>query len=204
MKWKRRPKAPQQMSNKQPNERQLFEAARDVVERARAGDQVAMAILAQVRDNAKAGDARAKASFRIMERYIARNPPTNFGVCDVTHSESLKAMWGLGSLPSPDVAADVVMIEAPKVRLWQAIVALVHAPKGDALISAVDQKIPEGAERESFRKGANIRDAGTDTAHLGFWKLGRIFALGRAIQRLQDESIPIAAFCPVVAWELGE
>lgn len=195
------------MSSKRPNERQLFEAARDVVERARAGDQVAMAILAQVRDNAKAGDARAKASFLIMERYIAKNPPTNFGVCDVTHSESLKAMWTLGSLPSPDAAADVVLIEAPKVKLWQAIVALVHAPKGDALISAVDQKIPEGVERESFRRGADIRDPGfVDGAggHHGFWNLGRIFGLGRAIQRLQDESIPIAAFCPVVAWELGE
>ena len=192
------------MSNKQPSERQLYEAARDVVERARAGDQVAMAILAQVRDNAKAGDARAKASFRIMERYIAKNPPTNFGVCDVTHSPSLLAMWSLRSQPTADEAAAVVMTEAPKLRLWQAIVALVHAPKGDGLISAVDEKIPEGIERESFRQGVDIKNSGKNTAHLGFWNLGRIFGVSRAIQRLRDESIPIAAFCPVVAWELGE
>lgn len=192
------------MSSKQPSERQLYEAARDVVERARAGDQVAMAILAQVRDNAKAGSSRAKVSFRIMERYIAKNPPTNFGVCDVTHSESLKAMWNLRAQPSADAAADIVVKEAPKLKFWQAIVALVHAPRGDALMAAVDQKIPDGLERESFRRGVNIRDPGTETAHLGFWNLGRIFGLGRAIQRLQDESTPIAAFCPVVAWELGE
>ncbi len=191
------------MSNKPPNERAMFNAARDVVERARAHDQVAMAILAQVRDNAKKGEPRAKASLRIIQKYIKSHPAQNFGVCDVTHCESLNTLWKLPSMP-PDVAALAVINEAPKVTFWQAIVSIVQGPPGDALIVAVNEKMPEGVERDSFRRGVDWKKGMPAGAKGPAWSLGRIFGIGRAIQRLADETIPIAAFCPVTAWELGE
>ncbi len=50
--------------------------AESVVRRARNGDQNAMALIALVRDNAKAGYPQAQAAFTVMERYVRANPVT--------------------------------------------------------------------------------------------------------------------------------
>jgi hypothetical protein len=192
------------MFSKKPQSDSVKDAARDVVERARAGDQVAMGILAMVRDNAKAGDPKARKSFKVMEDYIRHHPPQNFGVCDVTHSESLRALWSLNAMP-PQMAVDAVVAETPKVKFWQAVVAIVHGPKDDSLVSGVAKEMPlESLERKSFMRGIQWNKEKPTEAVTGFWNLGRMFGIGRAIQRLADNSIPIAVFCPVTAWELGE
>ncbi len=50
----------------------------DMVLRARAGDQVAMATIVEISKNAKAGNQLALDSYRRIERYSRRNPPRSF------------------------------------------------------------------------------------------------------------------------------
>lgn len=206
--WKRRPKQPR--NNPRPGaprtEAQLiYEASRDVVERARAGDQVAMAIIAEVRDNAKRGDARAKYTADVMRRYIADNPPIDFGVCDVTHFPTLAKLWGLDQQPSAESAARVFIETADKVKPNQAIVALVHGPNNEALAVAVRNLLTTDGQKAAFSDAADQKKprklAGEEQTA---WNLGRIFAFSRAIRRLADESFPISMFCPACGWEFGE
>lgn len=49
--------------------------AGELVERARAGDQNAMGMIAACRDNAKQGNERARISCVLIEDYCRRNPP---------------------------------------------------------------------------------------------------------------------------------
>jgi hypothetical protein len=56
------------------NSESVKEAAESVVRRVRSGDQNAMALMAMVRDNAAAGNVRAKNSLRYMKMYIDKYP----------------------------------------------------------------------------------------------------------------------------------
>jgi hypothetical protein len=50
----------------------------DLVLRARAGDQVAMAMIVEISKNARAGNATALDSYRRIDRYSELNPPRKF------------------------------------------------------------------------------------------------------------------------------
>jgi hypothetical protein len=72
------------------------EGATDLVLRARAGDQNAMAIIAQVRESAKKGNPTALKSLQLMKAYISANPvdmvePTMFqGEADILRGDVTK------------------------------------------------------------------------------------------------------------------
>jgi hypothetical protein len=171
-------------------------AAGDIVERARAGDQVAMAIIAEVRANAKTGNPRASKSFALISRYIKRNPPTRFGylpsealtkptessngagVYDVIHSPEITRLWTLAAVPV-EQAAKALTADLGKVTFWQGVCALVHAPN-----DVVQMALPE------LLQGLTVGE--------------NMLAVSLSIRQLADESIPISSFCPVVAWEMGE
>jgi hypothetical protein len=167
------------MFSKPPTD--LDRAVGDIVERARAGDQVAMAIIAEVRKNAQAGVPRARMTFGMLEKYIKKNPPSRFGflkaaepaegVYDVIH---LRRLWSLEAV-DVETAIAALPIEIGQVTFWQAVVALVHAP-ADIIARALPSLEP-------FQP---------------------IVEMSLSIRQLADSSIPIAVFCPIVAWELGE
>lgn len=180
--------------------RDVERAAADVVERARAGDQVAMGLMVRVRDRAKQGDPRAKQSLRAMQRYTDKNPPVTIGeeVSGTTNPLTPIASKALWTNPTPQV----VITALPIMNFWQGVVALVHGPRLDneRVVHISDQITPEGqptfkAGVMNWRKGAE----GPTT-----WLMGRIVGLARCIQRLQIPSVPIGTFCPATAWELGE
>jgi hypothetical protein len=58
-----------------PIEARRERECRDLVERARAGDQVAMALIVEIRKNAQKGNATAVDSYRRIDRYSRKNPP---------------------------------------------------------------------------------------------------------------------------------
>jgi len=51
---------------------------RDLVLRSRAGDQVAMALIVEIRKNAEKGDASALDSYRRIDRFTKRSKPMQF------------------------------------------------------------------------------------------------------------------------------
>lgn len=176
--------------------RDVERTAQDVVERARAGDQVAMGLMAQVRDRAKQGNPRAKQSLRAMQRYIDKNPPVTIGKeANGTTSPlapiAAKALW---TNPTPKV----IVTALPLMRFWQGVVALVHGPRLDneRLVHISDEL--HGENQPAFK------EAVVDFRNPKGWAMGRIVGLARCIQRLQIPSVPISTFCPATAWELGE
>lgn len=200
--------------------RAIENAARDVVERTRAGDQVAMALLARVRDNAKSGDPKARKSLKAIERYIRKHPPrpnhlfADVGrdvpsvgpVSDITQPGSsehsaAKALW-LNPTPA------IVLKAIPCCGFWAGAVALKHGPRLDsARIHEISEAAPEEA-RPALQNAIRFwRKKAPDDANdvqEQSWLIGRIIGLARCLQRLQLPSVPISSLCPIAGWELGE
>ncbi len=180
------------------------DASRDVVERARSGDQVAMGILAMVRDNAKKGDPRAQQSLRSLEKYISKNPPIAIGTeaSDITSPHATQAT---AALWKPDVSNDTIIKALPLVGFWPGAVALSHGANLDsARLDAISTTMPED-NRAAFKGGVLYWQKKTpDLTDERGWLLGRIIGLARCIQLIRLPHVPIATFCPITAWELGE
>lgn len=161
---------------------QLEVTVRDVVERARAGDQVAMGILAETRDNAKSGNPKAKESIRLIKRYIRSNPPKGFigddhaAVSVNTNPKALYALWACPLSKFPIV----FMNASPFVKMWEAIACCVHKDtiKPDSQIAAV----------------INVPNS----------RLGDIVRRAIQIQLLKNPNFPISKYCPQSGWEMGE
>lgn len=179
-------------------------AARDVVERARSGDQVAMGILAMVRDNAKKGDPKAQQSLRALEKYINKNPPNVIGT-EASDITSPHAPQAAAALWRSDVNDETLVKALPLVGFWSGAVALSHGPnldgeRLDTLSNAVTEE-----NRPAFKGGIIYWQKKTpDLNDERGWLLGRIVGLARCLQLIRLPHVPIATFCPITAWELGE
>lgn len=180
------------------------DAARDVVERARSGDQVAMGILAMVRDNAKKGDPKAQQSLRALNKYVGSNPPIAIGTeaSDITSPHAPKA---IAALWQPDVNNETIIKALPLVGFWSGAVALSHGSNIDnARLDALSAVVPE-EHQPSFKGGVLYWQKKTpDLTDERGWLLGRIIGLARCIQLIRLPHVPISTFCPITAWELGE
>lgn len=180
----------------QASRRDVERTASDIVERARAGDQVAMGLMAQVRDRAKQGNPRAKQSLRAMQRYINKNPAVTIGKeANGTTSPlapiATKAIW---TNPTPKV----IVTALPLMKFWQGVVALVHGPKLD------NERLVHISDELNGEIQPAFKDAVVNFRNPKGWAMGRIIGIARCIQRLQIPSVPISTFCPATAWELGE
>ena len=79
----------------------LEQTVRDVVQRARAGDQVAMGLLAVTRDSAKNGNTLAIKSARLINKFIKRNPvrgtigaePIAGNGVEKSNPQAVQAIW---------------------------------------------------------------------------------------------------------------
>lgn len=185
--------------------RQRQEAARDIVERARNHDQVAMGILAMVRDNAKQGNPVAQQSLRAIERYISKNPAADIGseVSDITNPHASGALIALWQKPTSDTIVDAV----PRVGFWPAVVALSHGARldNDKVNDIINHVDPD--KRLDFEGGFRFWQAKEPPDASGdrnSWIMGRAVGLARVLQRIQFPSTPLSILCPATAWELGE
>lgn len=160
----------------------LEEQVRDVVERARAGDQVAMGILAEVRDNSARGMRKAKESAKLINVYIKAHPVSTMGGEDPltvsvnTNPAALSALW-----TSPVSQFPIVLVKAsPFVNIWEAIVCCVHK-------APIKKSSP-------LAMSVNIKGS----------RLGQIVRKAILIQCLQNPAFPISRYCPMAGWEHGE
>lgn len=164
---------------------QLQDAAREVVTRARAGDQVAIAHIAQVREGAKKGDEQLKASKKAIEQYIAKHPvrDTDRWGAEVsvnTNPRAQQALWkARGS--APEVFAIIVAKTAPFLRVWDLLVGIMHGP-------AIGPETP-------LFQATSIKDS----------RIGQCARKACQLQLIaRNPQIPISSYCRATGWELGE
>lgn len=163
---------------KAPQYKNVQELARDVVERARAGDQVAMGILVQVRENAKRHSPKAVMARAAIMQYIQRHPPDEMGdeAKDVMSTKAMHCIWKV-----PDKGFDEMFIKAsPFVTAWQGVMCLVH--------------------RANLRKGAPL----VMSTKVPGSRIGVMVMRACGIRRLRDRSVPLSTYCPQTGWEHGE
>ncbi len=165
--------------------RERRRAAGELVERSRAGDQVAMAIITLVGQGAKKGDPKFKDSFKLLGDYIKKNP--------------------VGSMHGEDIA-----IKVP-VPFWQKVVSLANgpslilatAPNNKPTTLALIDNVIAPVHKNSFRFGLNNwRSQKPEDADREAWGFGRIVGIARAIQLVRRPDVPLSVLCPIVAWEL--
>lgn len=193
------------------------QAAADIAERARLGDQIAMAIICEVRDNAKKGDPTAKKAYKLLEAYTARNPHQNLNSFDPNIGED-EACDLATQICGEDYGAAV--IEAVPAVISQspakAVVTLANGPSllpqedGTNLIRTVAEKFEDPELRQAFATGAKhtvealplLKSMSHDAQHALF--LGYILGQARCIQAVRETDTPLSVLSPMVGWEMGE
>ena len=164
----------------------LQDAAREVVARARAGDQVAMAHIARVHAGATAGDKKLQESERAIGDYINQHPVSKTDArwgADVsvnTNPQAQQALW-MARESSPPTFAIIVAKTAPFVRTWDLVVGILHGPKIQK-----DNPLYQTASLRGSRIGSCVRKA---------FRLQRIAS---------NNQVPISAYCRATGRELGE
>ncbi len=160
------------------------EGVRQIVERARAGDQVAMALIDQTRQQAERGNKKAQQSRKLIQRYLNKNPPSTMAGDERlgvnTNPAAQSALWKARKSP-PDVFASTVAKTAPYIGPWALVCAIFHGPilqKGSPLMVA--------AATPKSKIAACVR---------------RAFRLQRVAY---DPRVPISSYCRYTASELGE
>jgi hypothetical protein len=158
----------------------MEEAAAMLVERARVGDQNAMAMLSLIGSNAKKGNAKAREALVHVERYIRHNPV-------------VKAHKGLPLAAQAKVNA-------------QSLAMAQGAPLTDDRIRQMASAFSSEDERHAFADGVNNHENGKIYPHdLRARNLGRTVGYARGLQKVNCEpNCPISEFSSIVGWELGE
>ncbi len=163
----------------------LQDAAREVVMRSRAGDQVAIAHIARVRDGAKAGNPALKETKKAIEQFIAKHPVRDSARWGAelsvnTNPQAQTALWKARA-SSPEVFAIIVAKAAPFVRIWDLTVAMLHGP-----LLKPETPLSQTIAIQGSRIGSCARNA-------------------RQLQLIAtNPQVPISSYCRATGWELGE
>lgn len=160
-----------------------YQGIRSIVERARAGDQVAMALITETARQAGTGNKRAQRSRKYIEAYIKKHPASSIAGDSQpsvnTNPAAQMAVWR-AQTASPEQFAAMVAKAAPHVGPWQLVSAIYHGPTLQAgaplmLAASVKNSKIAACVRRAFR-----------------------------LQRLADARVPISSYCRNTASELGE
>lgn len=164
---------------------QLLDAAREVVVRSRAGDQVAIAHIARVRDGAKAGNPVLKETEKAIAAYIKKHPQretSRWGaeLSDITNPVAQQSLWKARACV-PQVYAVIVAKTAPFLRTWDLLVGILHGP-----LLTVDNPLAQTIALPGSRIGGCAKNA-------------------RQLQMIAaNPKVPISTYCRATGWELGE
>lgn len=184
-----------------------------MVERARAGDQNAMAILQMVGKNARAGQPKARAAFGAVESYIKENPAplTNW-------PEAAEVIGVLKDYSNEDDALFEALLALPSLEdeslVQTACVVLSHGPPWSRKrIHAIDSMMEPGSDPQRlFRFGVENAGDGqklgpairaTPSELSGFLCAGHCIGLARKLQLARREDTPPTVLCKELEWELG-
>jgi hypothetical protein len=197
---------------RQPMSEKLEEAKMKViagqwVDRARAGDQNAMALISGVRQNAMRGSERAKKAARFLGEYIRANPvDVSDGNCKnyLTQSVPDKALiQKLAQYKGDDAAVSAFAPALSKKDPYLTAVVLADGPHmtGERIVSIGSHF---GEEKRDFIlgvKGWNVKERirGSDA-----FFAGQAVGHARALQGVRTGACPVSYLCRLSGWELGE
>lgn len=188
------------------------QGAKELVDRARAGDQNAMAMLQKVGENARAGDPKARAGHDQVLSYIQKNPVKSaydprasqaLGILKEPSNPEGAILDVLVSLPDlPDVgrAIQAACVILSKGRPWnkprvQLVDSLLTPPAQEPFRYAFDHAL----EPQSL---ASAREQ-CDPELSGYLCAGHCIGLARKLQLLRLPQVPASSLCEGIAWELG-
>lgn len=203
---------------------EMERAAADLVVRARAGDQVAMGILAMVRTNALKGSKRAKVAYRYLQRYVKAHPVTDAmsGFEAALKSDRLaKTLESSIGTENPLHYSSAVVAMVPDINatsLTRAAVVLANGPDlctgkdANPRISALHSSFAGEDEHKAFRFGVATNDISkiypiaqrSTPKQNRALQIGYAVGLARRIQAVRRPNVPIAVISKMAAWELGE
>lgn len=175
----------------------MREAARELVERARLGDQNAMAMISCVREQAEQGNKRARTSFRLLKEYIEKHPSS-----DGHYSPESGLMKTLGENVGDDAA---ISAWAPGVS--DSYVAAVVVAGGPPLtkdrVSSIGAHFGEDAEVYMLAVCSPFRLCPPEV-NPSAYNAGCVVGIARKIQGVNSGKFPVSAISPMAGWELGE
>lgn len=180
----------------------LAKVSAEIGERARLGDQNAMATIAAVRASAKKGSQKAMAALKAIVHYLKTHPikmrakPVVFGA-----DESL----GLSALQAAPMSATEILPTLRSVdALLGAIILLANGPMlTKPTINSMASTIEGEEARAMFQLGAVT--AGKTAPIDPFSMAGSVVGRARKLQAVRM-GVPgaIGRFSPAAAWELGD
>lgn len=190
-------------------------SARDIVLRARAGDQVAMADIIKGKELAARGSKQAKFGLRLIAEYIKKHP-----INKPTFSGDKKPSTVLGTIQRASSGtnlhyATVIVALVPNAGDKSLNDIAVTVANGPALtnqrLKEVTHVITSGECRKAFAYGLK-NDSGKIKALaksmnpecLCAMQTGYALGVARRIQAVRDSNVPISVLSKRVAWELGE
>lgn len=160
-----------------------------LVNRARAGDQNAMAIISLASQRAKAGDETAKRSVALMHDYIRDNPATG------------------------EMGFELAAAKPSRDKLRAMIVFANGPPLNNQRLNVLLQQLPSDNHRQLFSYGiSNFRttkdtkmaEKKLDAFSKTVLDLGQTIGEARAVQMVRLPNSSISKFNPMIGWELGE
>ena len=186
-----------------------------MIDRARQGDQNAIALICQVRDNAKKGLPRAVKAFRALMHYAKTHPVTEkvSYVGAESHAEEIEDLANdvITSFGSDYVtAATEKLPELFSISVPMAVYATVNGPSllpGDGnLFESVRKALaPESDKAFMFGYKYGPKAISTVPADLhDAFLLGHVLGTARRIQAVRLPDMPIGVLAPKTGVELGE
>lgn len=176
-------------------QQKLQRAIKELVDRTRLGDQVAMAMLLTIRKRAEKGDPQAERSRRLVLAYIKKHPATQTQLDEIGFEKTagrLRRRFAQGFNSGIQALCRCCLP-------FLACAGIVESSKGE-----VQSKLARinGEEREDYSKGLkNWRKA--QSSPQPWTRLGGVVGLIRELNATRKGG-PISKLSPMAAWELGE
>ena len=197
-----------------PEEQKIAKAAAELVERARLGDQIAIATLAKMGKNARKGNPRAQIAEKYAMAAIKSTPPRQARVGGFFASALGTLRDKIRRVSNPREYAAHVAKTVPEVGssvrdAMNAAQAISFGPPiGPAEVGALHAVFGAESEKKAFWYGANApTDAVVKASKKCDGKACRAMQVGYSVglaRRLQAARAGnIAAFSPRAAWELS-
>jgi len=194
----------------EPMPRTQEEAVKELVDRARAGDQNAMAMIASVAEQVKHRNPVAHRSYGLLHKYIRENPAGSMG------AEHARGRHGPNAHANYHALQNFRNRDTHATRITPRAAALSHGRLlTDQNLQAIHSRFGNESESDLFAHSMvrTHRGQGQQIAAIAkqlgprareVATFGADVATARAIQLVRMPDSQISRFDPVVGWELGE
>lgn len=178
-------------------------ATEGLVERARCGDQNAMAMIAEVRDKAtkQPRNKRAQMAFKALKDYVQKHPVAEHALTDQMGADSLGASAVLAPVQSFPLSRERTMQRTAVTLANSAPMSKAHVLHMASTFCGGDPKAAQvilmgvGVPGKPMPAGAA---PGVQNLH----DLGRSIGMARRIQQAREPKASVASLGRVVSWEL--